>query len=288
MGSVRTNNYAPPVNQLLAYEDARIVLPDKWPNYLELGLSSEQIPDLIRMATDEGLHGADLESLAASAPIHAWRALGQLRAEEAIEPLLSLFDAETVDEGEWAMEELPNVFAMIGPATLPALAAYIADDVLHDKDARLSAIPSIEQIAARWPEARPACIELLTKQLERFEENELDINAFLILGFMEMRASEAAPLIERVFAARCVDSKAWGDWKGVQFALGLLSAEEVEEVEELEQRRAKRDAISLSLAPLVQITLPLPSSEERRRHEASHKKAKGKMMKQSRKKNRKR
>ncbi len=282
MGSIRTNSYAPPVNQLLNYDEVQIAEPDKWPNYRELGLGSEQIPDLIRMATDEDLHEADRESLAASAPIHAWRALGQLRAEEAIEPLLSLFEAETVDEGDWAMEELPNVFAMIGPAALPALAAYIADDVLHEEDARISAIPSIDKIAARWPEARPACIALLMKQLERFEENEPDVNAFLILGLVDMQATEAAPLIERAFAAKCVDPMVMGDWKDVQFELGLLSAEEVE------QQRAKRDAMTLPLAPLGQITLPQPSSEERRRHESSHKKAKSKMAKQSRKKNRKR
>jgi hypothetical protein len=284
MESIRTNSYGPPVNQLLNYEDSHIVSPDKWPNYRELGLGSEQIPDLIRMATDEDLHEADWESLASSAPAHAWRALGQLRAEEAIEPLLSLFEAETVEDGDWAMEELPNVFAMIGPAALPALAAYIADDVLHDEDARISAIPSIEKIAVRWPEARPACMALLMKQLERFEENESDVNAFLILGLVDMQAIEAAPLIERAFAAKCVDPMVMGDWKDVQFELGLLSAEEVEEIE---QRRAKRDATRLPLAPLGQITLPLSSSDERRRHEASHKKAKSKMAKQSRKKNRK-
>jgi hypothetical protein len=59
-------------------------------------------------------------------------------------------------------DELPEVFAMIGPAALRALAAYIAD-MLNDEDARISAIPSIEKIAARWPEARPACVELLMK-----------------------------------------------------------------------------------------------------------------------------
>ncbi len=57
MGMISTNSYTPPVNQLLTYGNAQIASLDEWPNYLELGLGSEQIPDLIRMVTDEGLNG---------------------------------------------------------------------------------------------------------------------------------------------------------------------------------------------------------------------------------------
>ena len=55
MKNTRADSYIPPVNQLLTYGEAEAVSPEKWPNYQELGLSSEQIPDLIRMVTDEVL-----------------------------------------------------------------------------------------------------------------------------------------------------------------------------------------------------------------------------------------
>lgn len=73
-------SYSVPLNRLLTYGDCR-----NWPNYQELGLTQEYIPELIRMATDEELNWADPDSLEVWAPIHAWRALGQLRAEEARE-----------------------------------------------------------------------------------------------------------------------------------------------------------------------------------------------------------
>jgi hypothetical protein len=50
-----------------------------------------------------------------------------------------------------------------------------------------------------------ACIALLIKQLEQFTGNEPGINAFLIVALVELQATEAAPLMERAFAARCVD-----------------------------------------------------------------------------------
>jgi hypothetical protein len=121
----RTSSYPPPVDRLLTYGEADVVEADDWPNYLELGLGPEHIPDLIRMATDEKLNKADPDSLESWAPIHAWRALGQLRAEAAIEPLLALFDK--LEDSEWVAEELPEVLGMIGPAALPALSAYMAD-----------------------------------------------------------------------------------------------------------------------------------------------------------------
>src|SRR5260370_624667 len=119
------SSYPPPVNQLLTYGEVGSQSPDTWPNYLELGLGPEHIPDLIRMAADEKLNEADIDDVASWAPMHAYRALGQLHAQAAIEPLLSLLDLFR-EVNDFAMEELPYVFAMIGPLALPETAEYIA------------------------------------------------------------------------------------------------------------------------------------------------------------------
>lgn len=112
-------NYGPPLDQLLTFAAGKSTLPENWPNYLELGFGLEHVPDLIRMAGDEELNWADSESLEVWAPLHAWRILGQLRAEEAIEPLIAL--RKTLEDSDWAIDELPEVLGMIGPAALPPL-----------------------------------------------------------------------------------------------------------------------------------------------------------------------
>ena len=277
--STSTSDYTASVAKLLTYGKAEGDAPEQWPNYPELGLGPEQIPDLIRMATDARLNWADSESLEVWAPIHAWRVLGQLRAEAAVEPLLSLF--EDLEESDWAWEELPEVLSMIGPTALPALAAYIAD-VSIDEEARISAIPSVEKIGLRWPEARPASVALLTKQLEQFPANTPEINGFLIVGLVELKAAEALPLIERVFAAKHVDPTIMGDWADVQVEFGLKSREEVEQ-----ERPQELPETSLP-SPEQKITAPQISSQERHQHEAARKKTKNKIANQSRKKNRKR
>lgn len=47
-----TTTYTSPVDKLLTFGKAEPVNWEKWPNYLELGLNLEHVPDLTRMATD--------------------------------------------------------------------------------------------------------------------------------------------------------------------------------------------------------------------------------------------
>jgi hypothetical protein len=68
-----STSYSSPVSELLTVGDCRDFR--EWPNYLDLGLGSEHVPELIEVATDNELNWADSESLEVWAPVHAWRAL---------------------------------------------------------------------------------------------------------------------------------------------------------------------------------------------------------------------
>src|SRR5918911_179978 len=78
-----------------------------WRDYRALGLGPEHVPDPVRMVGDSRLNGADSESSEVWAPLHAWRALGQLRAPEAVGPLLHQLDE--CAEDDWCHEEVPRV-----------------------------------------------------------------------------------------------------------------------------------------------------------------------------------
>ncbi len=275
----RNTRYQPPVERLLTYGESDRIRPDDWPDYRELGIGPEHVPELIHMATDEALHEGDSESTEVWAPLHAWRALGQLRAVEAVEPLLELFDR--LEDDDWVHEELPVVFGLMGPATLPALATYLAD-LAHTDSSRISAIASIEQIGKKWPDARGEALALLEERLERFEENEPDVNAFLVEALVELGAKEAAPLIERAFAEGYVDPIVMGDWQDVQVELGLKLAEEVA------PKQASKWSESLLPPHQASETFTPASSEVTHKHKAAQKKAKSEMARLSRKKNRKR
>src|SRR5947199_10014057 len=117
---MNVDTYPPPVNKLLTYGASKSVQWQNWPNYAELGLGPEHIPDLIRMATDNELLWADSDSLEVWAPRSEERRVGQQRGQAAIEPLLTLFEVPDEEDNEWAMDELPEVYGMIGPRAIQA------------------------------------------------------------------------------------------------------------------------------------------------------------------------
>ncbi len=263
--------YSPLVAELLTFGDARQF--PAWPNYVERGFGHEHVPELIRLATDSKLHMADSDSLSIWAPVHAWRTIGQLAAVEAVEPLLALF--HELDNSDWAAEELPEVYGMIGPAAIPALTRYLAD-AMHGLWPRITAARSFERIAAHYPSARPDCIVVLSHQLEGFANSDPELNAFLISYLLDLSAINAAPVMERAFAAKRVDLSVAGDWEDVQIALGLKAT-----------RETPRPRLHLFPPPLVPL-VPTGKAKSSADKAAAKAKAKRKQAKASRKKNKQR
>ncbi len=272
-----STNHSSPVSDLLTFGDCRDFRG--WPDYPGLvGLGPEHVSELILMATDEDLNWADPESLEFWAPVHAWRALGQLRATIASEPLLELF--QEVDEGnDWAGDELPEVYGMIGRAAIPALERYLAD-ASHELWARVTAAHSLERIAVRDSSARIKCVAVLSRQLEKFPQSDPILNGFLINYLIDLEAVGMAPLMERAFAADSVDLSIPGDWEDVQVELGLKTSRETP--------RPYYFALDLPMSDELEHDEPGRYAPEASNSDKVARKAKRKQSKASRKKNRKR
>ena len=281
MSDPTTIPYAAPVDRLLTYGDARNLILQ--PDYLELGFEPEHIPELIRMATDAHLNWADSDSLEVWAPIHAWRTLGQLHAESASEPLLSLFDELVANE--WIIEEMPDIYGQIGPAALPALAHYLAEPG-HLLFSYVAASACLREIGRQQPTVRAECVSLITQRLEQFAANDPTLNGCLISDLIDLKAVEAAPLMARAFEASQIDVSVAGDWEDVQVEMGLLAQRETpsrnEWLEEVVDTARKRADV------LTAIEQPTTTSRNSHPPAAKKEKAKRKQAEKSRKKNRKR
>ncbi|MCT7967286.1 PBS lyase [Laspinema sp. D1] len=226
--------YSHPVNQLLTFGDCFKIKNDT--NYLKkFGFTPEHIPELIRMAVDEELNWADSDSVEVWAPVHAWRSLGQLRAQEAIDPLISLFDE--IEDIDWTSTEMPPVFRQIGPAAIPSLSAYLDKPGLDESHLEIAG-SSLTEIGTEYPEVRDECVKILTKRLAKFEENNPTLNGYLVSNLIDLDAVESASLIQTAFAMDCVDEMVVGDWDEVQFLLGLGPRKTRENIRqaEIEQR----------------------------------------------------
>lgn len=213
------NDYLPPVSALLTIGH---------PNNSEeieissLGLTELHIPDLIRMVEDQALYEADLEGTETWAPVHAWRALGQLRAETAVKPLVRLLNRIDKSDDEWVQEEIPEILSDLGPVAIAPLEAFLATPT-NGLWARNAAASGLEELGKKHPESRDVCVAVLTNQLKKYHKQEPEFNASLIASLISLKAVESAEVVKMAYLAKKVDLSVCGDWEEVQIDLGLLS-----------------------------------------------------------------
>lgn len=201
-----------------------------WHNYLKMGFTSEHIPELIRLVEDKELRWmespADLpedgDITEWYGQIYAWRALAQLKAEEAIPALLSILQEIDIYQDDWYGEESFEVFPMIGPAAIRPLAEYLAD-TKNGTYARVAASESLEKMAEAHPETKAECVAALVSVLQNYRNNDETVNGFIISSLIEMDAGrEHIELIEEVFKAKRVDTFIDGDFEDLQIKLRLI------------------------------------------------------------------
>ena len=222
MNQTLFDNMSPPVQELflLGEDGAR---DPQWPDYLAFGITSEHIPELLRIVRhiqSFWYDDPDDEDLGYT-PIHAWRALGQLKAKEAINALIFLVHQNEELDADWIGEEIPVVMGMIGPESIPALKAYL-NTPEKELWAAVTATHCLEKVGNQHPQSRTDCIAILQDALEYFLENDETLNAFLISYLTDLKAVEAVPLVERAYQSGNVDISVLGDFEDFQIKMGLL------------------------------------------------------------------
>lgn len=225
------SNYQPPVDQLLTYGDCRN--HREWANYVqELKLEAQHIPELIRMATDEDLSVADSDSLEVWSPVHAWRALAQLRAVKAFESLLGLLANR---DDDWISSDFPMISTLMGLEIVPLLKDYLAD-TSNNLYARTDAAHSLVAISEKYPETRESNLAAMTTELAKYRQNDPVFNALLICELVDLQATEAVDTIQQAYEANAVDVFVTGYWEDIQVDLGLKTRAEVPQRQFSEQQ----------------------------------------------------
>jgi len=215
-------DFSSPVNKLIALgeKDAR---SGKWPDIVELGITPEHIPELLRIIdeTESFWPEEPVDDPQVYAPIHAWRALGQLKAEQAVPALIELVIWNEDENADWIMEDIPDVMGMIGPVSIPPLRDHLTDP---DKLtwASVTFAHCLAEIGQQHAESRAACVEVLQAGLEQYKQNDETINGFIVSFLAELKAVEAAPLVERAYQADLVEMSVIGDYEDFQIEVGLL------------------------------------------------------------------
>lgn len=187
-----------------------------------LKLDQQDIPDLIQIATDPDLNGARTGDAFSWGPIHAWRELGRLQAEEAIEPLMELFQASADSYDDWLLTDIPMAIGMIGPKGLAALASL--SKAVYDSEDELGygnecAVTGFAQVGLACPELRGQCVQHLRDLLNEAEKNTRDVNGYVVSALIDLGAKEAIPDIRKAYAANRVEDMIAGDIDEVEEAM---------------------------------------------------------------------
>ena len=220
------HTYTEPVSKLLT-----LGRPDNrgWLDYLKMGITSADIPELIRLLEDKELRwmekpddlSEDEDLTEWYGQIHAWRALAQLKAEEAIPALLK--NLQEIDEfdDDWYGEDSFEVFPMIGSAAIHPLAEYLSN-VENGTWARVAASASLEKMAEAHPETKAECVSAIVSALGKYKDNDEALNGSMISDLKQMDAArEHLDLIEQAFKSGNVDEFIDGDFEDLQIELGL-------------------------------------------------------------------
>ena len=259
-------SYPTPVDKLLSLGNLHKA-KNQWHDYItELGLGSQHIPNLIQMAVDGELYGAESDDLNDNlnhwAPVHAWWALAQLHAEEAIEPLIQLFHER--EDSDLVSEEIPKVFGKFGAAAIPPLRTYLADSS-HGLFPRITASNSLEEIAKQHPNAQLQSIEALTRQLKLFNQNPEELNGFIVASLTHLQAKESALIIKSAVMDGTVPEDIAGTWDEIKQELGVTE-DDLQLLEDLnlkdEQQVGVSDAVSDPVSSVEQVVLEDESQEQ--------------------------
>ncbi len=248
----------------------------EWEDYRALGFSHEHIPDLIRMATDPYLI-IEAEEPQFWAPIHAWRALAQLEAKQAIERLVGNFNFFEAADSDWLNDDLPRALVKLGADCIPALAMYLID-TRHELISRMSVGETLKDIAVQFPDVREQVKGILLSALELYEKNDEELNGSLLSDLLDLKAVEAMPVIRRAFSANAIDITIAGDLEDAEIEFGLR--------EQRETPSRIKEAIDLKYPYLKGLQGRIEQEDQREKQQAKQEKAKKKKQKKSRKRNR--
>jgi hypothetical protein len=268
-----TKPYPEPVNSLLTYGEADW---QEWDDYEAMGYKREHIPDLIRMATDHYLI-LEAEEPEFWGPIHAWRALAQLNAKAAIDPLIGIFNLIEATDNDLLLEDLPRALVKLGPDCIPALAMYLID-TRHDTLGRMSAGKTLKNIAKEYPGIHEQVKGTFLSALELFAENDEALNGSILGDLLDLKAVEAMPVIRRAFSANAIDITIAGDLEDAEIELGFR--------EERATPSRIKEVIDQKFPFLRELGDKAKQEEQRQKQLAKKDKTRKKQKKKSRKQNR--
>lgn len=209
----------PPLDQLLTL--GKCDFGKNWYDYTNLGFRLEHAADLIRTMQDHTYYSLGFEDSRYWTAVHARRVLGALRSEAAVAPLIEMLPGEAALDDDLFCEDFDDLMGMIGPKAIAPLASALQNQMADPHD-RGNFAGALQEIAQKHPDSRGECVQVLSQQLEHYDANGPETNAYLVASLLELAAIEAMPVIEAAYShPHTVNESIVGSLQEVKYEFGV-------------------------------------------------------------------
>lgn len=193
---------------------------NEWEDYLPRGFTDDDVPQLIEILRDKVLDELPDDDVAIWAQVYAWRILGQLQNEAAIEPLMTELDLNI--DNDFVLQEFPIALGMLGKPMIPILAESLIDEAeLETEDKRIASSTALAELVKHHPECREEVIAVFRDYLMEPDIYEFGFNGLTVSNLMDIKAVELIDEIRALYEIGSLDISIPGDIEDVEVALGL-------------------------------------------------------------------
>ena len=201
-----------------------------WEDYLQYGFDANDIDWLLAIIKQDVDINFEEDKDAIYVPIYAWRVLGQLGDESIINPLISTLNGYAVSDDDWALCELPKVFALLGEKAIQSLQQFMCVKT-NEEYARANASDGLFEIYSKDNSLRDKIIKSYKSYLENPDVFAYALNGLIIGCLMRLKGHELLDEVESLYAKDCVDLTICGNFDDYEMALGLRIKNSMSEVD---------------------------------------------------------
>jgi hypothetical protein len=180
------------------YKFGKADIDQTWPNYIEeLSLTKDDVSELIRIIKSSNLKNiSPLSLIEEFAPMHAWRALGQLKVLDTIRILLEILTEEKNEEAFWFQAELPKIIGYFGIGAISIIVEFLSQT--SDWVNKSIVLEGLKNIALNNIESRDTVINIFIKILKEYQTNDTAYNACLVKELIKLNANETLELVQEI------------------------------------------------------------------------------------------
>lgn len=190
----------------------------EWEDYLHLGFTDADIPNLLMLVSDFYLLEAPQDGAERWVPLYAWRILGQLKSVEAIDSLIEV--AFDYPEDDTVISEIPVVLGMIGKPAMASVARMLSDKD-EEEEEKITAANALAEIAQQHPELREEVISYFRQYLQAPNPDYHGHNGLLVDHLISIKAVELIDDIRSLYEKGYADISIAGDIEDVEIELGV-------------------------------------------------------------------